>query len=42
LLGKRSATWTTTPVLWLLVYFSDRVSCFCLAGLNCDPLVSSS
>jgi hypothetical protein len=41
LLGKYSATWTTSPAFFDLVYFSDRVLQFCLGPvLVCNPPTS--
>jgi hypothetical protein len=30
-------TWTMPPDLLCFSYFSDQASCFCQAGLDCDP-----
>jgi hypothetical protein len=40
---KHSSTWTMSPVLFALVYFSDKISCFYLGlASNHDPPTSIS
>jgi hypothetical protein len=42
LVPDRNSTIWTTPLVLLLCYFWDSVSCFCLGGLDWDPPIYNS